>query len=98
MLYPILTASRELFDLDGVWAFKLDHGAGFDEEWFRRPLTETVPMPVPASYNDLYEGAEFRDHIGWVWYERDTLVGMSRGAGSIRRRRCCMRIWRRGGV
>lgn len=55
-------------------------------------------MPVPASYNDLYEGAEFRDHIGWVWYERDTLVGMSRGAGSIRRRRCCVRIWRRGGV
>jgi len=74
MLYPILTASRELFDLNGVWAFKLDHGAGFDEEWFRRPLAETVPMPVPASYNDVYEGAEFRDHIGWVWYEREFVL------------------------
>jgi beta-glucuronidase len=31
-------------------------------------------MPVPASYNDLYEGAEFRDHIGWVWYEREIVV------------------------
>jgi len=31
-------------------------------------------MPVPASYNDLYEGTEFRDHIGWVWYEREIVV------------------------
>ena len=31
-------------------------------------------MPVPASYNDLYEGEEFRDHVGWVWYEREIVV------------------------
>jgi beta-glucuronidase len=28
-------------------------------------------MPVPASFNDLYEDTEIRDHIGWVWYERE---------------------------
>ena len=74
MLYPIMTTSRELIDLNGIWNFKLDSGTGFAEEWFEHPLQEAVPMPVPASYNDLYEGAAFRDHIGWVWYEREIVV------------------------
>src|SRR6266568_327049 len=74
MLYPIMTTSRELIDLNGIWNFKLDHGTGFAEEWFGHPLQQAIPMPVPASYNDLYEGAEFRDHIGWVWYEREIVV------------------------
>jgi beta-glucuronidase len=74
MLYPIMTTSRELIDLNGIWKFQLDAGTGFTEEWFGRPLQKTVPMPVPASYNDLYEGAEFRDHIGWVWYEREIVI------------------------
>ena len=74
MLYPIMTTSRELIDLNGIWNFKLDQGTGFAEEWFQRPLQEVLPMPVPASFNDLYEGAAFRDHIGWVWYEREIVV------------------------
>ncbi|HWZ20255.1 MAG TPA: beta-glucuronidase [Ktedonobacteraceae bacterium] len=74
MLYPIMTASRELIDLGGIWEFKLDHGTGFAEEWFRQPLQEMIPMPVPASFNDLYEGTEIRDHIGWVWYEREIVI------------------------
>lgn len=28
-------------------------------------------MPVPASYNDLKEGADFRDFCGWVFYQRN---------------------------
>src|SRR5581483_10557376 len=74
MLYPIMTTSRELIDLNGIWNFKLDAGNGFAEEWFVYPLQETIPMPVPASYNDLYDGAAFRDHIGWVWYEREIVI------------------------
>lgn len=74
MLYPIMTTSRELIDLNGIWKFRLDSGSGFAEEWFARPLQEAIAMPVPASYNDLYDGAEFRDHIGWVWYEREIIV------------------------
>ncbi len=74
MLYPIMTTSRELIDLNGIWNFKLDHGTGFAEEWFDARCRRAIPMPVPASYNDLYEGAEFRDHIGWVWYEREIVV------------------------
>ena len=74
MLYPVMTMSRELIDLNGIWQFRLDHGRGFADEWFQRPLQATIPMPVPASYNDLYEGEEFRDYIGWAWYEREIVI------------------------
>lgn len=70
MLYPVLTPSRLLSDLSGVWDFKLDDGTGFSDEWFKRPLKAPMTMPVPASYNDLKEGADFRDNYGWVFYQR----------------------------
>lgn len=70
MLYPILTPSRFLCDLSGVWDFKLDNGRGFQEKWYEKPLEHPMTMPVPASYNDLKEGIEFRDHYGWVFYQR----------------------------
>lgn len=74
MLYPIMTISRELLDLNGIWHFKRDPGTGLAEEWFTRPLRETIPMPVPASFNDLYEEEALREHVGWVWYEREIVV------------------------
>lgn len=70
MLYPVLTPSRFLCDLSGVWNFKLDDGTGFEEKWYEAPLAEAMTMPVPASYNDLKEGIDFRDHYGWVFYQR----------------------------
>ncbi len=74
MLYPILTPSRILSDLSGVWDFKLDNGKGFAEEWYKAPLEDAMTMPVPASYNDLKEGIDFRDHYGWVFYQRKISV------------------------
>ena len=70
MLYPIMTPSRLLCDLSGVWSFRTDDGSGFQKEWYRSALPDAAPMPVPASYNDLGEGEEFRDHYGWVFYQR----------------------------
>lgn len=74
MLYPILTDSRLLSDLSGVWDFKLDNGKRLEERWFERPLEDADTMPVPASYNDLKEGVDFRDHYGWVFYQRKISV------------------------
>lgn len=71
MLYPILTETRQLFDLCGIWKFKLDKAGGiFTESNSTQPLTDTMEMAVPASYNDLIECEKVRDHVGWVWYER----------------------------
>ena len=33
MLYPIMTETRQVIDLNGIWNFKLDKGVGFDEKW-----------------------------------------------------------------
>lgn len=74
MLYPIVTASRTVIDLNGIWNFKLDSGNGFAEKWQERPLADTIPMAVPSSYNDVGVSAEIRNHVGWVWYERDFIV------------------------
>lgn len=71
MLYPLMTETRSLFDLSGVWNFKLDQGTGLTEEWYKQKLTDTIPMAVPSSFNDLGVAAAIRDHVGWVWYERE---------------------------
>ena len=57
MLYPIMTESRTVTDLSGVWNFKLDDGSGFEKHWSEKPLAEPDTMPVPASYNDMKENA-----------------------------------------
>lgn len=74
MLYPISTETRQVIELNGIWEFKLDKGNGFEEKWFEKKLQDTISMPVPASFNDLVESAQLRDHVGWVWYEREFAV------------------------
>lgn len=68
MLYPKTTTSRIRLSLDGIWNFKLvplnhDYDAS-------KPMEVGRPMPVPAAYNDIYEGRDIRDHVGTVVYER----------------------------
>ena len=74
MLYPIMTESRQIIDLSGIWNFKLDNGCGFVEKWYESKLNNTIKMAVPSSYNDLIESTEARDHIGWVWYEKSFTI------------------------
>ena len=74
MLYPIMTESRNVIDLNGIWRFKLDKGNGFSEKWYESSLKDTMEMAVPSSYNDLVEAEEVRDHVGWVWYERNFTI------------------------
>lgn len=70
MLYPITTPSRTVIDLGGSWNFKADDGSGMEKKWYDSKLTEALQMPVPASYNDLTENLDLRDHYGWVFYQR----------------------------
>lgn len=77
MLYPIMTETRNIINLNGVWDFKLDKGNGFSDKWFEGKLSETIQMAVPSSYNDLVELQEVRDHVGWVWYQRSFSIHRS---------------------
>ncbi|GFJ87618.1 beta-glucuronidase [Phytohabitans rumicis] len=59
---PRSTATRELVNLDGLWRFSLDR-----DRW-------DLEAAVPASYNDLFVDSAIRDHVGWVWYQRQVRV------------------------
>ena len=68
-------ATREVVNLDGLFAFKMDTGrAGLSEQWFARPLETSLEIGVPASYNDLFTDQAIRDHVGYVWYQREVHV------------------------
>ena len=80
MLKPLNSKTREVVSLDGMWAFALDDGRLVDP--WRRSLPKDLEAPVPASYNDLFLDSSIRDHVGWVWYQRD--VHVPRGWGNDR--------------
>lgn len=73
MLYPILTETRQLLSLDGIWNFSLVKTEDLDETIAKTGLKgeEVYQIPVPSSYNDLFEKEEIKKHVGWVWYERN---------------------------
>ncbi len=75
MLYPRESERREVKNLSGIWKFKVDkENKGLKEEWYLNPLGDTILMPVPSSYNDITQDISIRDHIGYVWYEREFFV------------------------
>ncbi|MBU5890107.1 hypothetical protein JVV71_22615, partial [Vibrio cholerae O1] len=64
----------QLIDLSGISKYKLNEGNTLTEELSKAPLEDTIEMAVPSSYNDLVESQEVRDHVGWVWYERNFTI------------------------
>ncbi|WP_415853850.1 beta-glucuronidase [Sinomonas sp. G460-2] len=75
MLKPQNSPTRELVSLDGLYRFKVDAaGSGFREGWQNARLDADLEMGVPASYNDVFADKAIRDHVGWVWYEREVRV------------------------
>ncbi|MCH4191688.1 MAG: beta-glucuronidase [Butyrivibrio sp.] len=76
MLYPVENEIRQVMDLSGIWEFRKEEKEeeGFHEKWYRKPLVHTIEMPVPASYNDVTTDRSLRDHVGWVWYEKEFYV------------------------
>ena len=75
MLKPQASETREIVNLDGLYRFKVDFDrAGHQEEWFKAPLASPLEMGVPASYNDVFPDKAIRDHVGYVWYQREVRV------------------------
>ncbi len=72
LLYPFESPTRTRHDLSGIWRFKLDpDDAGERERWFDG-LTDARRIPVPCSWNDLFDDAE--NYFGPAWYETDVWV------------------------
>lgn len=84
MLYPRESETREVRSLDGIWNFarsdQTNPTEGVREGWYKNDLASsrpTIPMPVPASYNDITTDSALRDHVGTVWYDRKFFVPRS---------------------
>lgn len=75
MLKPLQTLTRTLLSLDGLWNFGIAESPDVDalRNW-TAPIPPTLQVPVPASYNDVLNNATIRDHIGWVYYQREARV------------------------
>ncbi len=67
MLYPQMNKYRQIIDLSGFWEFKFDYEIeGIDSNW-KDGLKNTIPIAVPASWNDQF--ADNRDFLGPAWYQ-----------------------------
>lgn len=69
MLYPIITESRGVIDLSGIWNFKIDNNQDEVVD-INKPLVDADVIAVPGSYNDQVVTRNLRNHIGKVWYEK----------------------------
>ena len=86
MLYPKSNNCRDLYNLNGIWQFKVV------EEGYvpTLPITNGSLMAVPASYNDIVTERAIKEHIGLVLYEtafsipvrQNTLYRLRIGAAS----------------
>lgn len=69
LLYPHESATRSTRDLSGLWRFRLDpDGKGERERWFDG-IGPARRIPVPCSWNDLFDDAQ--DYFGAAWYETE---------------------------
>ncbi|KAF6818847.1 beta-glucuronidase precursor [Colletotrichum plurivorum] len=74
MLKPQANAIRELVSLDGVWNFASEPSTQPDPKAWGHDISSRLQVPVPASYNDIFLDSKIRDHVGWVYYQRQVIV------------------------
>ncbi|MBQ8405062.1 MAG: beta-glucuronidase, partial [Clostridia bacterium] len=65
MLYPKSNKYRSVYNLNGVWQFKT-----VEENYLpTSKAVATLPMAVPASYNEIVTDRATKEHVGKVLYE-----------------------------
>lgn len=72
LLYPHESATRATRDLSSLWRFRLDpRDVGEGAKWFDG-LEQARLIPVPCSWNDLFDDA--RNYTGTAWYEHEFAI------------------------
>ena len=74
LLKPIESAARRRKSLDGMWGFRFDPGSVGEAEGWADRLPDSISMPVPASFSDVFTDKDSRDYTGDLWYETDFFV------------------------
>lgn len=74
MLYPQNNFRRSVFDLSGIWKFKIDpNETGETEKWFLG-FESNVDIAVPGSWNELLEEEGLLDYNGNGWFTTKTHI------------------------
>jgi beta-glucuronidase len=63
---------RNLLDLSGLWQFQLDPKNEGEQSSWPNGLPSPRPIPVPASWNELFDDAA--EYLGYAWYALETWV------------------------
>ncbi len=74
MLFPRMSESRKAISLNGIWDFCLLSKKEASTLDASAKLQAARMMPVPSSYNDIYETREFRDHMGDMAYQTELFL------------------------
>ncbi|KAF4813985.1 Beta-glucuronidase [Colletotrichum tropicale] len=75
MLRPQANATRDIISLDGIWNFALAQSGDIEvEQAWKTLVSPDLQVPVPASYNDIFADDRIRDHVGWVYYQRQVTI------------------------
>ena len=74
MLYPQNNTSRSVFDLSGIWKFKVDpKNIGESEKWFNGFETD-LDIAVPGSWNEMLEEEGLLDYSGNGWFQTKAFI------------------------
>jgi len=74
MLFPQNNKFRSMFDLSGIWKFKIDPDKiGEDEKWFNGFYSE-LDIAVPGSWNEMLEEDGLLDYNGNGWFSTETFI------------------------
>lgn len=63
---------RNVMDLSGLWQFQLDPKGEGEQAGWNRALPAPRMIPVPASWNDLFDDAA--DYLGFGWYAHECWI------------------------
>ena len=69
LLFPQQNQHRNVLDTSGIWDFQLDPNAEGERNGWTRALPNSRPIPVPCSWNDLFEDARNYLELAWYWKE-----------------------------
>jgi beta-glucuronidase len=81
LLYPQRNQTRDVIDLSGLWQFQMDpQGEGEAQGWFWG-LPSPRKIPVPCSWNDLFDDAH--NYLGLAWYRTEVWLASGWRGGRV---------------
>ncbi|KQY32973.1 hypothetical protein ASD21_22080 [Caulobacter sp. Root1455] len=72
ILYPHESPTRSTKSLAATWRFRPDPKDVGEAEGWQKGLKDFRLIPVPASWNDIFD--DVRNYVGSAWYETDFRV------------------------